>query len=302
MYDAAVIGGGPAGLTAALYLARFRLSVCLTDAGGSRAALIPKTHNQPLWPEGISGADLLKRMWDHVARYPVDVVRAEVGEIRRTETGFEILTDGGRILAKTIILATGVVDRRPRMSERDHSEALRQGLLRYCPICDGYEISDRAIAVIGEGDTLYGEAKFLRSYTSSIAVFSEGGSVGLSHDQCRDLSAMGIEIIDESAYSYRLAHGSLEVLFREASRTFESIYAALGSVAQSRLAAGLEAEMSAEGCLIVDEHQRTSVPGLYAAGDVVVGVDQIGHAIGQAEVAATALRNDLCEREPLLRD
>jgi thioredoxin reductase (NADPH) len=301
MYDAAIIGGGPAGLTAALYLARFRLSVFLADAGGSRAALIAETHNQPFWPAGISGDDLLDRMRHHVAKYPVDILRTEVTEIRRTEGGFEIIA-GGQVRAKTIILATGVIDRRPRMSESDHSEALRQGLLRYCPICDGYAIIDRAIAVVGEGDRAYGEAKFLSSYTSRIAVFSESGPVGLSDDQCRDLSAMGIEIIDEPADSYQLRYRSLDVLFREGSRTFESIYAALGSRVQSGLAAGLGAKMSTEGCLIVDEHQRTSVPGLYAAGDVVIGVDQIGHAIGQAGVAATALRNDLCKREPLLRE
>ena len=301
MYEAAVIGGGPAGLTAALYLARFRLSVCLADAGGSRAALIPETHNQPLWPAGISGADLLDRMRRHVAKYPVDMLRTEVTEVRRTESGFEIIAGGGRIHSETIILATGVIDRRPRMSELEHSEALRQGLLRYCPICDGYEITDRAIAIVGEGERLFGEAKFLRSYTSRIAVFAETGSVGLSDGQRGELTAMGIEIIGQPADGYRLSHRSLEVLFHEGGREFESLYAALGSVVQSRLAAALGAKLSDEGCLVVDGHQRTSVPGLYAAGDVVIGVDQIGHAVGQAVVAATALRNDLSKRAPALR-
>jgi thioredoxin reductase (NADPH) len=301
VYDAAIIGGGPAGLTAALYLARFHLSVFLADAGSSRAALIPKTHNQPFWPEGISGIDLLDRMRSHLAKYPVDIVRAQVEEIRQSQAGFEVLAGGGRAHSKTIVLATGVIDRRPRISDSDHAEAVQQGLLRYCPICDGYEITDRTIAVVGEGDRLYGEAKFLRSFTSTVAVFSETGSINLLESTRHELTAMGIEIIEEPVNGYRLRDRKLEVLFQERARKFESVYAALGSVMQSRLAAGLGAEISEDVCLVVDGHQRTSVPGLYAAGDVVRGVDQIGHAIGQAEVAATTLRNDLCRRAPLLR-
>jgi thioredoxin reductase (NADPH) len=85
-------------------------------------------------------------------------------------------------------------------------------------------------------------------------------------------------------------------------RHFDTMYAALGSIIRSHLAVSLNARITEEGCLVVDSHQRTSVPGLYAAGDVVVGIDQIGHAVGQATVAATTLRNDLCERSALLRD
>ena len=95
MYDAAVIGGGSAGLTAALYLARFHLSVFLLDAGGSRAAIIPRTHNQPFWPEGISGADLLHRMRSHLPNYPIDIGRSEVEEIRLAHGGFELVVGGG---------------------------------------------------------------------------------------------------------------------------------------------------------------------------------------------------------------
>jgi thioredoxin reductase (NADPH) len=301
MYDAAVIGGGPAGLTAALYLARFHLSVFLADAGGSRAAVIPVTHNQPSWPEGISGADLLDRMRSHLGNYPVDIEQSEVKEIRRGQAGFELLAGGGHLTSQAIVLATGVVDRRPRMSDADHTAALHHGLLRYCPICDGYEVTDRAIAVVGEGDRLYGEAKFLRTYTSTVTVFSETGLVGLSSGQRSELASIGVEVIDKPIIGYRRLDRSLDVLFPDRGRTFESVYAALGSVAQSRLGATLGAKVSVEGCLMVDEHQRTSVRGLYAAGDVVIGVDQISHAMGQAAVAATALRNDLCGARSMLR-
>ncbi len=301
MYDAAVIGGGPAGLTAALYLARFRLSVFVADGADSRASLIPRTHNQPFWPEGISGTDLLERMRSHLAKYPVQFVRAEVAEMRQAEPGFELLVEGARVHTKAVIIATGVVNRRPRMSDFDHNEALRQGLLRYCPICDGYEITDRTIAVVGEGDRLYGEAKFLRSYTSEVTAFSETGSLNLSKEQRKALGEMGIEVLDAPVHRYRVRERALEVWLGSGMRKFDSVYAALGSKVRSSLAVAVGAKATDEGCLVVDEHQRTCVRGLYAAGDVVAGVDQIGHAIGQAAVAATALRNDLCERALLLR-
>lgn len=296
MFDAAIVGGGPAGLTAALYLARFRLSVFLADAGNSRAAIIPRTHNQPFWAEGISGTDLLERMRRHLTKYPVQFMQAEVDVIRRRPDGFELRMEGADVHAKAIIVATGVVNRRPRMSDLDHDEALRQALLRYCPICDGYEVTDRTIAVVGEGDRLYREAKFLRSYTPFVTAFSETGLLGLSDDQRRVLTELRIELVDAPVHRYHLRDSALEIRLGSRIRKFESVYAALGSKILSGLAVALGAKATDQGCLVVDEHQRTCVPGLYAAGDVVAGVDQIAHAIGQAAVAATALRNDLCER------
>ena len=294
MYDALVIGGGPAGLTAALYLARFRLTVLLADDGSSRALLIPKTHNQPFWPNGISGHDLLRRMREQLSQYPVDMTPAAVESVSRSGPILSATIGDERVSARGLVLATGVFNRRPRMSEQDHAEALRRGLLRYCPICDAYEVIDQNIAIVGHGDRLVGEAKFLRSYSAEVSVFAEGRSLGLSRQQRTELEDMGIKIIDASPLAYLIRNHALEVAFEDEVRSFDSLYAALGSEARSGLAASLGARVTEDGCLIVDDHQRTSVPGLYAAGDVVAGVDQIGHAIGQATVAATALRNDMC--------
>jgi thioredoxin reductase (NADPH) len=300
-YDAAVIGGGPAGLTAALYLARYHLSVFVADADQSRAALIPLTRNQPFWPDGISGLGLLDRMRAHVSRYPVDFHRGAVTRLDRSATGFELVADGAAVRAKTVVLATGVESVKPATSDEDHASALRNGALRYCPICDGFEVTDKNVAVVGDGDRLFGEAKFLRSYTSAVTVLSESGTMNLSTQQRAELSKIGVEMIDSPVSGYVLTEG-LSVKMNGGVRHFDTMYAALGSIIRSHLAVSLNARITEEGCLVVDSHQRTSVPGLYAAGDVVVGIDQIGHAVGQATVAATTLRNDLCERSALLRD
>jgi thioredoxin reductase (NADPH) len=301
MVDAIVIGGGPAGLTSALYLARFHLSVVLVDAGNSRAAIIPRSHNLPFWPEGISGVDLLHRMRAQIAAYPVATIDGAVQDLRRLATGFEVRTEGSTMVAKSVILATGVENRAPGLTERDHADAVQRGLLRYCPICDGYEVTDKQVAIVGEGDRLYAEAKFLRSYTRSVAICWESGALALSPKQRQALEAIGVQLIDDRLDQYFPRDGFMELRFGDVIRRFDTVYAAFGSNVRSTLAARLGADVGGEGCVRVDGHQRTSVPGLYAAGDVVLGVDQIGHAIGQAVVAATALRNDLNAHAPLLR-
>lgn len=301
MYDTVVIGGGPAGLTAALYLARYHLSVCLIDSGASRAALIPKSHNQPFWSEGISGVAMLERLRRHAAAYAVKFEHAIVGEISRVPSGFEVQTDTGLVAAKTVLVATGVESHRPTMSAEDHAAALDKGLLRYCPICDGYEITDENVGVVGRGDRLFGEAKFLRSYTSVVTVFSESGTLDLNPSQRDELASIGVGIVDIRALGYGLGERAIEVVIGDRRLVFDTIYAALGSTVRSGIVVGTGARMTEEGCLIVDAHQRTSIAGLYAAGDVVVGVDQITLAMGQATVAATSIRNDLSAARTLLR-
>jgi thioredoxin reductase (NADPH) len=301
MYDVCVIGGGPAGLTAALYLARYHLSVSLVDSGQSRAGLIPRTHNQPFWIDGISGEELLARMRGHAAKYPVEIENGTVEAVIGLSRDFEVRTYTGTVLARKVLVATGVENRRPSMRTEDHTAALRGGLLRYCPICDGYEITDQSVAVIGSGDRLFGEAKFLRSYTPSVTVFSEDSLIRLNDRQREELKSVGVRIIDTPASEYRLGDAAIEARFESAWQRFDTLYAALGSTIWSDIVRGLSPEMTDEGCLVVDAHQRTSVGGLYAAGDVVVGVDQIVHAMGQAAVAATAIRNDLCDERPLMR-
>jgi thioredoxin reductase (NADPH) len=301
MYDVAIVGGGPAGLTAALFLARYHMSVLLADSGESRAALIPMTRNQPFWPDGISGVALLDRMWEHVSRYPVDCHRAHVRGLSKLPEGFEIELGEVAVQAKSVLLATGVVNRRPAIPDDDHATAVRCGLLRYCPICDGFEVTDRSVVVVGEGDRLFGEAKFLRSFTSSLAIGSQAQDLDLTQAQRDELARLGIEIMDGHVSEYLLAGDAIHLRVGGALRRFDTMYAALGTVIRSELAVKLGARVTKEGCLVVDDHQRTSVPRLYAAGDVVYGVDQIAYAVGQATLAATTLRNDAWERVPMVR-
>src|SRR5690606_20513856 len=150
--DCIIVGAGPAGLTAAIYLARFHLSIRLFDSGTSRAALIPRTHNHAGFPDGISGTELLARMLAQAERYGARREFARVTTIKRENDSFVVLTDASEYKSRSVLLATGVINNRPGgMGDALHTEALAKGLLRYCPICDGYEVTDQQVAVIGSG-------------------------------------------------------------------------------------------------------------------------------------------------------
>ena len=299
--DCAVIGGGPAGLTAALYLARFHLSVTVVDAGDSRAALIPRTRNVPGFPGGIRGPTLLRRMARQAGDYGARIVAAEAAALTRERDIFHLATTAGPITARSVLIATGVRNHRPDIAERDHRTAIRQGLLRYCPICDGYEVTDRRVGVIGTGGHGVREALFLRGFTADVTLIAPDAPHDLSRDDRAALDSAGIALADGPCGRLRREGARIAVDTADGPLAFASIYPALGSTIRSSLAVGLGAAMSEDGCLIVDAHQRTSIAGLCAAGDVVKGLDQISHAMGEGGVAATTIRNDLAERAPLLR-
>jgi thioredoxin reductase (NADPH) len=299
--DCLIIGGGPAGLTAAIYLARFHLRTALIDAGASRAALIPCTRNHAGFPDGIAGSDLLDRMRRQALIAGAEIHSGKVDLISRTGSDFAAEADRGAYRARMVLLATGVSNRGPKMPPALQAAALASGRLRYCPVCDGFEVTDQLVAVIGSGARGVKEALFLRSYTDSVTLIADEPSHQLSAMQRSDLIAGGIEILDGPATDFQLETEGLSVATASGRRVFASIYPALGSDVHSDLGRAIGAEVTDEGCLKVDAHQRTSVAGLYAAGDVVIGLDQISHAMGEAGVAATTIRNDLAMRAPLRR-
>ncbi len=303
MDDCIIVGAGPAGLTAAIYLARYHLSIRLFDCGSSRAALIPCTHNHAGYPDGIAGTDLLARMLEQAQRYGATREKTLVTAIEPDGENFRVQTgEGGTTFtARTVLLATGVVNHRPEMDDDLHDKALAGGLLRYCPICDGYEVTDKRVGVIGTGDHGMREALFLRGYTRDVTLIAHVGAHDLD-DNCRaKLRDAGIEHLDGPGVPTAIDGDQIIVSTPDGERRFDSVYPALGSRIRSELAVAAGARASEDGCLEVDDHQRTSVAGLFAAGDVVKGLDQISHAMGEAGVAATTIRNLLNERHPIRR-
>lgn len=301
MPDCVIIGGGPAGLTAAIYLARFHLDILVIDAGGSRASWIPTTHNHAGFPEGISGTELLNRMREQAELYGAQIVSGHVTRISSNEGSFSIEYGQGEISTPNILLTTGVVNRRPDVYEELHKRALAEGRIRYCPICDGFEVTDQNIAVIGTGERGINEALFLRGFTDRVTLIAPDGPHDLDPNAQRDGMTNGIIFRDGPAVIESMDDTGICVRVMDETMCFDSIYPALGSDVNNMLAEMLDVRCSETGCIIVDTHQRTSIAGVYAAGDVVLGLDQISHAMGEGGVAAVTIRNDIAKKRLLLR-
>lgn len=286
MKDCIIVGGGPAGLTAALYLARFLRSVTVFDAQEGRARMIPKTHNMAPFPDGISGRDLLGRMQAHAERYGAVVETGTVSAVERQGGVFHVTTDRHFERTRRVIFATGVFNHRPPLSIEDHERGLARGLIRYCQVCDAYEIRGKHVAVLGRDAHGLDEASFIRDYSSSVTLIPHDGSLAVAED--------GVGVLDSPMASLALS-GSHVVVTLETGQTarFDTLYVALGTSPRTDLAATLGVHLADGGCVVVDAEQKTSIDGVYAIGDIADGLDQIAVAMGQGAVAATAIHNDL---------
>lgn len=293
--DCLIIGGGPAGLITATYLARYRRNVKLIDAGSSRASLIPTSHNYPGFPDGISGEEILARLRAQAQRHGVEITAGVVDRLRKGDDGSFIGNYGAdSVQAAAVVLATGVVDVEPELPNL--KDAIKQGYVRHCPICDGYEVIDQKVAVIGYGEHLFKEALFIRNYTADLTLFSLGRAIELTDAQCQQLFAQGIEVIEEPIAEVFIEGTRISALrgAEDKMYRFDTLYSALGTRVRSELARELGVDCDEQGDLLVDlKRLQTSIPGLYAAGDVVNGLNQISVAAGHAAVAATSIHHKL---------
>lgn len=291
-YDCLIVGGGPAGLTAATYLARFRRNVVLVDAGASRAALIPKTRNYPGFADGISGPDLLEAQWAQAEKNGARLVHGTVDDLRSDGNGgFRATVGDRRISAAKVLLATGIVDTKPNLPSM--REFIYRGAVRFCPVCDAFEATDKAIGVLGPAKHALKKAIFLRTYSKHVVLLPLG-DIDLNDDERRQLRDAGIDMPDEPLADLIPDDEDITaVMASGARRTIDVLYPAMGADVRSDLATRLGARANDNACLFVDEEMRTSVPGLYAAGDVTLELHQISVATGQAAIAATDIHNSL---------
>ena len=297
--DALVVGGGPAGLTAAIYLGRFLRRFAVVESGDSRAGWIPRTRNHPGFPDGIEGPALLGRLTAQAGRYGAAIRPGTVEVLTRpAEDLFEAaLADGSRIRARKVLLATGVVDNEPKLP--GFAQAVRRGLVRICPICDGYEARGQAIGVIGAGEKGAREALFLTAYSDRVSLIHVGAPETLPAAERARLADARVRVVD-TPIDHVLIEGDriAAVRFGEQALALDTVYSALGTTSRGLLAERLGAEVDRAGCLKVNSHQETSVPGLYAAGDVVRGLNQITVAEAEAAIAASDIHNRLVRPPP----
>jgi thioredoxin reductase (NADPH) len=288
--DCLVIGAGPAGLTAAIYLARFRRSVLVTDSGCSRARWIPVSHNTPGFRGGVGGEALLQELREQAGRFGIEPLACRVDRLDHDDGVFSAKIDDEVVRASSVILATGIDDVLPPIEQCE--DAIRAGVVRLCAVCDGYETEERRVAVYGPAKEAFEHACYMRTFGRSVTMLASDGAV--SGDTRDDAAAHGVSVVDDVAGLEWNGRDAIVVRRRAAGDcSFDAFYPVLGAHSRSALAVSLGAHCADERSLLVDAHQQTTVPGLYAAGDVVSALNQISVAYGHAAVAATAIHNAL---------
>lgn len=296
-YEIAIVGAGPGGLSAALYAARFCRSTIVFHNGEARALRIPKTYNAPGFDEGVSGPDLIDRMARHATRFGAELVNLTIVEARLAPSGFELRSDDGSVwTARTLILATGLHLNQIDIPHDVHEAAIADGVLRYCPVCDGYEHRGKRIGVVGCDVSGAAEALFLRQFSKDVTLLSRG-EAELTSAECRDLAAAGIDTVREAITEYRPGPLGFAIFVegRNDPYIFDIVYPALGVRPRSTLARALGVDTNDEGKVPADSMTGTPIQGLYCVGDLVEGLDQISVAMGHGAIAATKAHNYLSE-------
>lgn len=292
MHDCIIIGGGPAGLTAGIYLRRFHRDVYLVDAGKSRAELIPVSHNYPGFPEGISGSDLLLRLRAQFKAHGGAIHSGHVTELERNGDGIFVAEVGGeRKLAKAAIMATGVVDIEPDIAGFQVLKA--QGLIRFCPICDGFEYTDQRIGILGCDVHGIREALFISHFSHALTLVCLNETAQFEPAELAQLQHCHAGFVQGKVRRMGLSdNGVIRVEMCDGdTREFDVVYCALGTHTRSLVAAEAGGCCDDSQCLVVDDSQETNIPGLFAIGDVANRLNQLAVAVGQAAIAATAIHN-----------
>jgi thioredoxin reductase len=294
-YDAVVVGGGPAGLAAALWLARYRQRVLMVDSGEQRNRWVDQAHGY-LGSDPVSPADLLERARADLRCYPeASLQTGRVASVTADDDGtFVLVTDGdhGMVRTKRLVLATGVSDVFPeidRFFEHYGADVF------HCPTCDGYESKGKDVVVFGWSEEVTGFALTLLGWAASVAIVTDGRRFE-GDDECRRrLSAHGIPVLEDDAVAFIGERGALEGVRLRSGAVLPCAMAffSIEHRYHVELADRLGCDRTAEGCVAVDEKGCTSVAGVYAAGDLVPGLQLIQVAAAQGAVAGVACARSL---------
>jgi len=295
MYDTLIVGGGPAGLNAALVLSRCRRRVLLCDAGRPRNAASGGLHGF-LTRDGILPFELLRLGREELQRYGVEIRCETVRDAARNGTHFEVVLERGeRCRAKTLLLATGVVDRVPAIPG---IEEFYGRSVFHCPYCDGWEMRDQPLAALGAGRSAAGLALSLLTWSRDVVLLTNGPA-RLPAEERERLACHGVSLREERIAKLEGAGGVLgRVVFKTgAMLARRGIFFSAGQVQRSELALALGCRFNLRGAVQADRKQATGVPGLYVAGDACRDVQFAIVAAAEGAKAAVAINSALQQQE-----
>lgn len=288
-FEALVIGGGPAGLSAALYLARYNRRVALFDAGQGRSTWHQVNHNYLGFPGGVPARRLRELGRQQVQAYgQVIVCEHRIDRLQRDGALFVASGQAGAWRGQTVVLCTGVVDRYPHFPRWD--EYVGRSMF-WCITCDGYSCIDARVVVAGHADTTACEALQLRRFTDRVTVLTDSHDCEISPAYQARLSEANIPLVRDRIETAAGTDGQFEALITQGGQRLEldQLFVQQGATPQSALAADLGVELSAAGYITVDSEQKTNVAGVFAAGDVTrLHSHQISTAVHEGGQAASA--------------
>jgi thioredoxin reductase (NADPH) len=292
-YEVAVVGGGPAGLSAALYATRLGHRTAVVDRGGGRAAMMLDTHNVVGIPESVSGKEFLQTAQEQLEEYGTDIHRDLVGSIERTDDGFHLVGGTTDLHAERVVLATGFSDARPDPPLPRTGQGLH-----YCLHCDAYMFVDESVYVMGHGESSAHVAMIMLNFTDEVDLLLRGRDPEWSEETDRLLDGHPVDVVAEEISGMTKGEdGWLESFeFEDGTvREYRGGFAMYGSDYANDLAVDLGCEVTDDGTVAVDDHGRTSVDGVFAVGDLTPGHNQIPVAIGEGAKAGIAVHKDLRE-------
>jgi thioredoxin reductase len=283
MLDVVIVGGSAAGLSAALYLGRMRRKVMIFDTGTPCNRFSRASHGF-LTRDGAAPAELVRIGREQLQPYTTITSQAEaVTEITPQADGFQVATETGSYSARKILLATGLRDQLPPLP--NVAQFWGQSVF-HCPYCDGWEWRDQPLAVYGNGDQALHIAKLVRNLTADLAICT-GEVASISAENRRLLAANRIRLIETPVIGLEGADGQLETIhFADGAQIARrALYLAPKLVQQSDLAARLGCTLSEDGFVQIDASMQTSLPGVYAAGDMTKNMRQVVAAAAQGATA-----------------
>lgn len=288
-FDAVVVGGGPAGLSAALALGRARRRVLLTTCGPTRNAPASAAHNV-FTRDGTPPAELVAIGREQLRNYDV-VVRDECAtDVRRAETNYVLSLVSGDVQARGLVLASGVRDVLPDIP--GFAELWGTGVL-HCPYCHGWEVANRPLAIYGRGEDALHLSKLIRGWTSDLILFTDGDPELPASDVQR-IRSRGIEIREEAVQ--RLAGSpELEAVVLESGETIPraALFTRPKQELRSDLARQLGCALTAQGRVEADALGRTSVARVFVAGDMAPGHQSVPSAAATGAMAGAGLNLEL---------
>lgn len=287
IYDAVVVGGGPAGLAAATWLGRYRRHVLVVDSGEYRNASVDSAHGY-LGCDPIEPSELRSRGSDALSAY--ETVERRDGRVERIEgriDEFTVSLDGEEVHARRVILATGVRDQFPDIDGFfDHYGCD----VFHCPTCDGYDARGRDVVALGWSERLTGFSLHLLEWARTVTVVTEGHRFeGDAGDRTR-LVERGINVVEDDAVALVGQRGALRSVRLRGGVEIpcQLVFFSIAHDPANGLAQSLGCRLVDEGCIEVDRDGRTSVDGVYAAGDVTPGMQLIQVAAGEGAAAGVA--------------